>query len=88
MVLDQIPQRVFWKDRNSRYLGCNKAFAADAGLDSPATILGKTDQDLNWGPEAELFFADDQAVMESGNPKRNFTEAVVRPDGTRNSYDQ
>ncbi|KMY85228.1 diguanylate cyclase/phosphodiesterase (GGDEF & EAL domain) with PAS/PAC sensor(s) [Candidatus Paraburkholderia calva] len=31
-VIDNIPQRVFWKDRESRYLDCNNAFARDAGL--------------------------------------------------------
>ena len=30
-VIDNIPQRVFWKDRELRYLGCNNAFARDAG---------------------------------------------------------
>ena len=29
-VLDNIPQRVFWKGRDLRFLGCNRAFAADA----------------------------------------------------------
>ena len=31
-LIDNIPQRIFWKDRDSRYLGCNMAFARDAGL--------------------------------------------------------
>ncbi|HZP00423.1 MAG TPA: PAS domain S-box protein, partial [Terriglobia bacterium] len=39
-ILDAIPQRVFWKDRNSLFLGCNKAFATDAGLKDPAEIIG------------------------------------------------
>ena len=39
-VLDTIPQRVFWKDREMSYLGCNQLFADDAGLESPMTSLG------------------------------------------------
>ena len=39
LVIDTIPQRVFWKDRNSRYLGCNQSFARDAGLDAIAERL-------------------------------------------------
>jgi len=31
-VIDNIPQRVFWKDRDLHYLGCNNAFARDADL--------------------------------------------------------
>jgi PAS domain-containing protein len=37
-VMDNIPQAVFWKDRNLTYLGCNRAFAEDAGLASPTGI--------------------------------------------------
>ncbi|HSB52438.1 MAG TPA: PAS domain-containing protein, partial [Dissulfurispiraceae bacterium] len=46
MVLDNIPQRVFWKDRDCRYLGCNRSFLADAGLGDPCDIVGRDDLDL------------------------------------------
>ena len=45
-ILDSIPQRVFWKDRNCIYLGCNRAFATDAGVNKPAEIVGKNDFEL------------------------------------------
>jgi PAS domain-containing protein len=48
LVLDTIPQRVFWKDRSSSYLGCNKSFAKDAGLNEPGEIIGKDDFELGW----------------------------------------
>lgn len=48
LVLDTIPQRVFWKDRNFSYLGCNRPFAEDAGLDNPSEIVGKDDFELGW----------------------------------------
>jgi urea transport system substrate-binding protein len=41
MVLDNIPQRVFWKDRDLRYMGCNRAFLANAGYTSPDAVVGK-----------------------------------------------
>ena len=43
LVIDNIPQRVFWKDIRSVYLGCNKNFARAAGVDQPENIAGKTD---------------------------------------------
>lgn len=46
LVMDNIPQGVFWKDRDSVYLGCNRNFAHNAGLDNPQLIVGKTDYDL------------------------------------------
>jgi len=81
-ILDAIPQRVFWKDRNGIYLGGNRALASDAGLDTPAAIVGKTDFDLAWRASAELYRSDDQQVMEQGLPKLNFEERQNRPDGS------
>ncbi len=81
-ILDAIPQRVFWKDKNSRFLGCNRPFAMDAGLESPEAIVGKNDADLSWKSVAELYRADDKLVMEQKSPKLNFVEQQTRPDGT------
>jgi len=81
-ILDAIPQRVFWKDRDSNYLGCNRALAADAGLPGPAAIIGKSDFDLSWQGMAEAYRADDRLVMERGLPKLNFHERLSRPDGS------
>jgi len=74
LVLDNIPQRVFWKDRNSRYLGCNKPFAYDAGLSHPREIIGKEDFEMPWGEQAHLYRADDRLVMETNTPKLSFEE--------------
>ncbi len=84
LVLNTIPQSVFWKDRDGRYLGCNQAFARDVGLEDPARILGKSDFDLPWAPEdAEAYRADDRQVVESGRPKRHIQEPLQTSDGTR-----
>jgi PAS domain S-box-containing protein len=81
LILDNIPQSVFWKDRDLRYLGCNAAFAQDAGLDSHKAIVGLDDYALPWQPEAELYRADDQAVMDSGQPRLNYEEPQTTPTG-------
>ena len=81
-VMDNIPQSIFWKDKNLVYLGCNRAFAADAGLASPNDALGKTDWDMPWKEQAELYRADDSRVMESGVPKLNYEEPQTTPDGS------
>ena len=81
-ILDTIPQRVFWKDRNILYLGCNQAFAMDAGLKDPAEIIGKDDHDLTWKETAERYRADDKRVMEQETPRLNFEEPQNRPDGS------
>ena len=83
LVLDTIPSRVFWKDRNSVFLGCNKLFAQDAGLSSPEQIIGHTDYDYPWREQAELYRTDDHSVIESGTSKLRYEEPQTTPDGRR-----
>jgi signal transduction histidine kinase/ActR/RegA family two-component response regulator len=80
-VLDAIPVRVFWKDLNLCYLGCNKPFSEDAGRSSPADLIGKDDYQMGWLEQAELYRKDDRAVIESGVPKINFKEPQTTPNG-------
>jgi PAS domain S-box-containing protein len=81
-VLDTIPAGVYWKDRNSVYLGCNYLFAANGGLESPEQILGKTDFDLPWGDaEAQSYIADDRTVISTGIPKLHYEETQHTADG-------
>jgi PAS domain S-box-containing protein len=82
MVFDTLPQRVFWKDTNFNYLGCNQKFAQDAGFNSPQEVIGKNDFDLSWQKSAHLYRADDQVIMAGGAPKMNYEESQIRDDGT------
>ncbi len=47
LVVDTIPVRIFWKDLDSTYLGCNRSFANDAGRTEPAEITGRNDFELS-----------------------------------------
>jgi PAS domain S-box-containing protein len=80
-VIDTSPVRIFWKDRESRYLGCNPAFARDAGENTPANIIGKIDDELSWHAQAELYRADDRQVMNSGIAKISYDEPQTTPEG-------
>jgi len=82
LVLDTIPQRVFWKDLNSAYVGCNATLARDAGFKDPADLIGLTDYDMVWRLRADRYRADDRQVMETGVAKINYEEPQVRPDGS------
>ena len=80
-VIDTAPIRVFWKDHNLRYLGCNMAFAKDAGMMHPMDVIGKDDYQMGWAAQAELYRADDRAVMESGIAKLSYDEPQTTPSG-------
>jgi PAS domain S-box-containing protein len=82
LVMDTIPVRLFWKDKNFKYLGCNLAFAADAGLESPDQIVGKNDFELSWKESAPLYRADDMEIIQKNISKVNYEEPQVREDGT------
>ncbi|WP_246089030.1 sensor domain-containing protein [Paraburkholderia guartelaensis] len=73
-VIDNIPQRIFWKDAQSRYLGCNMTFARDAGLAYPEQIIGKSDDDLPWRAYADGMREQDREVIESGLPRINYED--------------
>ncbi len=80
-ILETLPIRVFWKDLNSRYLGCNGLFAGDAGKNNAIDLLGKDDNQLNWRKQAPLYQADDRDVMVSGQSKVGYEEQQTTPDG-------
>ena len=82
LVMDNIPQFIFWKDRNSVYLGCNRNFAQLAGVDSPENIVGKTDYELPWKKdEANFWRESDRKVMETDTPEYHTIEPLRRADG-------
>jgi PAS domain S-box-containing protein len=82
-VLDTIPVRVFWKDAEGRYAGCNQPFACDAGFDSPEDLVGKNDYDMAWKDQADLYRADDQQVIASGVPKLQYEEPQTTSAGAQ-----
>ncbi len=80
-VLDTIPVRVFWKDRDLNYLGCNAPFAQDAGFHEPEELIGKSDYQMGWHEQAELYRIDDRHVIETGKPRMLIEEPQTTPDG-------
>jgi PAS domain S-box-containing protein len=80
-VLDAIPARVFWKDRELRFLGCNRALARDAGLTGPEALVGRRDEDMPWARQAEAYQADDRAVLASGQASLGVEEEFTTAEG-------
>ncbi|MES2571337.1 MAG: PAS domain S-box protein [Verrucomicrobiota bacterium] len=81
-IVDHLPQRVFWKGTDLAYIGCNRPFAQDAGLASPAEIIGKTDFDFCWRESAERYRKDDAEVMATRTAKSQYMEMQDRGDGS------
>ena len=81
LLMDNIPQHIFWKDQDSVYLGCNENFGIAAGF-SPSDIIGKSDFDLPWTAEQTAFFRKmDREVMENQEPRMNMVTQVLQANG-------
>ena len=84
-ILELIPHSVFWKDKNSVYLGCNARFLRDANAKEKSDVVGKTDFDMPWGKtEAASYRAYDQKLMAEKRSILNLEETQVQSDGSVN----
>ncbi len=84
LVINNIPQHVYWKDKNLNYLGCNSIFAQMAGLMAPDEIRGKSDYDLPWPKEeAESNRRFDMEVISNNRPIYNSIETMTIAGGER-----
>ncbi|WP_081964155.1 GGDEF and EAL domain-containing protein [Hoeflea sp. BAL378] len=79
-MIDQVPDYLFVKDPESRFVIANRAVAADLGRE-PDDLIGLTDFDLHQHALAGKFFADEQAVIRSGKPLIDIEEMVVDFEG-------
>jgi diguanylate cyclase (GGDEF)-like protein/PAS domain S-box-containing protein len=79
-MIDQVPDYLFVKDRDSRFVVANKAVANDLGLD-PDALIGKTDLDLHPPALATKFFGDEQQVVATEQPMLDIEEFVFPSDG-------
>ncbi len=64
-LVENIPQKIFTKDRNSVYVSANENFARDLGI-TPGKFVGKTDYDFFSKELADKYRADDKRIMEAG----------------------
>ena len=80
-VLNTIPVRVFWKDKNSLYLGGNSLFLKDTKLDSIEQVIGKSDSEMPWRHKSVSFQKQDIEVMQTGIPVINQESALTTQGG-------
>jgi two-component system CheB/CheR fusion protein len=80
-ILDNIPQRVFWKNSDSVYQGSNKRFAEDLGYQGPDDMKGMTDHQIASPTQSERTIAEDRIILQTGKAKLNIEEEQVKSDG-------
>lgn len=73
-LLENIPDFIYFKDKQSRYVKCSKALALRFGLQSPDEMIGKTDFDFFTEETASEAFKDEQEIIATGKPLVNKIE--------------
>ena len=81
-LIDNIPDQVYVKDKNSCYLLNNEAHVREIGANSKTEILGKSDYDYFEKDLADEFRADEQNLLSTGDPIINKEEYKSYKDGT------
>jgi len=80
-LIDNVPDRIYAKDTESRFIMCNKALVQRMRVDSLDDILGKTDFDFVPPELAAKFRADEEMIIQSGQPVINREEPIDSSDG-------
>jgi PAS domain S-box-containing protein len=78
-VIDTLPDFIYAKDKQGRFVLNNVAHSRDLGVERPEEMKGKRDYDF-FPPElAEKFFSDEQKIIETGDPVLNQEQYKARP---------
>lgn len=82
-LMDNLPEYIYFKDRESRFIRTSRAHAETFGLEDPAEVIGKTDFDFFTDEHARGAYEDEQSIVRTGEPILNIEERETwedRPD--------
>lgn len=83
VLMDTIPDQIYFKDRQSRFVHNNNAHARILGVASPAECVGKTDYDFFSQEHADEALRDEQEIMRTGQPLIGKIERNTFLDGSQ-----
>ena len=82
ILLDTIPDNIYFKDAQSRFIRISRHMAEWLGLPDPIHAVGKTDFDYFTSEHADQAFRDEQEILRTGVPLVNVQEKETFPDGS------
>jgi PAS domain S-box-containing protein len=80
-LMDNVPDAIYFKDRDSRFTSINRCQAARFGIASPALAVGRTDFDFFTDEHAAQARRDEQEIIRTGQPLVNVEEKETLPNG-------
>jgi len=81
MLMDNIPDSIFFKDRNSQFVKVNKAWLTKHNLNNTAEVIGKNDADFFDAGFSGKTYLDEQTLMQNGEPLLNILECRTDASG-------
>ena len=82
VLMETLPDRIYFKDLQSRFVWVNHAYATWHGFESPAQVIGKTDFDLFTPAHAAAAYEGEQQIIRTGEPMVSKVENIMRRDGS------
>jgi PAS domain S-box-containing protein len=80
-LMENIPDRIYFKDRESRFICVNAAMARLFQLRDNGEAVGKSDRDFFPHADAQRMYEDEQRVVKTGEPIYGKVEKKILPDG-------
>ncbi len=80
--MDTIPDRIYFKDLQSRFVRVNQAYAKWHGIGSADDVVGKSDHDLFAAVHADVAYAQEQEIIRTGIPMVAKMEKLTLKDGS------
>ena len=80
MLLDNLPDRIYFKDKMSRFIRSSRSHARQLGLTDPSQQIGKTDADFFGADHARRAFEDEQRIIQTGESLLEMEERETYPD--------
>lgn len=80
-LVENMPDAIYFKDRDSRFIRCNQSMADLFQVPGPEDVVGRTDHDFFPRAEADVYRADEQHIMQTGEPIINKEEYELWRDG-------
>ncbi len=82
-VIDNIPQLIYWKDKNLTYLGCNQNYALVNNIEDPDFIIGKTDENLPWAKANLNSIQENEKRVMKTNRSEEKIESWILSNGSK-----
>jgi PAS domain S-box-containing protein len=82
MILDTMPQAVYWIDRDFKFRGANRIFLRDCGFDSIDQLIGKNDFEMPWRSQATNCRTADLRVLNDRISITDYDEFLTKSDGS------